>query len=231
MTDTLTPTITPLPTHTSPTTHSSQTNQPEMVIDLRSDDAADHHAVDHHAVGNHAARNRAGAPRAAKAATNRRPKRTAATKTHHHRGSERRQRIRPRRYERLEEVFGWAETEGLVIDTEALLLIVETEADFETWPPDCWTEHGLWQFLWSEISTACVLAGRTEPLRLCETMWLYLRFLDLTVGLAAGSDSIDRLHGFLQEYGDLNDDGRSRAVLRSNGVPAGQFQLDLESAA
>ena len=239
MTDTLSTTITPLPNQhrgsgedpfAEPlaSTNSSDISDPsdDLVVDLRSDDPAEHHASSAWAQPS-----RANDPLNPKGG-GRRPKRKSPNKTHRHTsGSERRQRIRPRRYERLEDVFAWAETEGATIDTDALLLIVETEADFETWPPDCWTEHGLWQFLWSEISTACVLAGRNEPSLLCETMWHYLQFLDRTVGLAAGSDSIEVLHGFLQEYGDLNNNGRSRTPVHPSEMVAGQFQLDLESAA
>lgn len=135
-----------------------------------------------------------------------------------------------RRYQRLEAVFSWAEAAGRSVHTDALLMIVECEADFATWPPDCWTEHGLWQFLWSEVNTACVLAGRTEPRGMAETMWLYLDYLSQTIGLAAGSDPIEKLQGFLMEYGDLTDSGRPRNPDGSGPSPS-QFSFDLEPAA
>jgi hypothetical protein len=140
--------------------------------------------------------------------------RKKAPNRQHLRAVERRHYVRDGASHRFASFIDWATERdlGAYVDRSALHLLLDAEADFETWPPDCWTEHGLWQFLWSEVSTACVLEGRPVPESVPETMWHYLRFVDDTVGLAAGSDDLATLHSFLAVYGDLDDHGRPRPV-------------------
>jgi len=197
----------------------------EVVIDLDAEELLDTDA-DHGDQADHAGQSER--PRSTR-------RTRAAGRPRSHTGSrgrslELRRQNRARRYERLEALFAWAKMSRRPVHTDALLMIVECEGNFETWPPDCWTEHGLWQFLWSEVNTACVLAGRREPRGMAESMWLYLEYLDQSEGFAAGSDPLAKLQSFLQEYGDLTEAGAPRTPDDSPQT-FGQFQLDLEPAA